>query len=199
MPPATSMRLLDRVFAASVIAAMCCACLNVLFKSAYRSDCIDGHYAWNGSVVRPTAISCIVAAALSLLASAALVFKSRSKGAWVAAIVSKWQPMYFIVVSAQRMISRLIVIYSVDDACVLSAEGYVQVEAATFIWDCTVLSTGTFTMASDLQANHTPTRRRCTYYLLALCVLLDAIGSYTWGNSMASQVSVSLGFFDFFF
>jgi hypothetical protein len=106
--------------------------------------------------------------------------------------------MYFIVVSAQRIVSRLIVIYAVDDPCFLNAEGYIQIEAATFMWDCTVLSTGTFTIAGDVQANHTPTRRRWSYCFLALCVLIDAFGSYIWGNSMASQVSVSLGFFDFF-
>jgi hypothetical protein len=194
------MQALDCVFAASAITAICCACINALLKSAYRSECIDGHYSEISSVARPTAISSIVAAALSLLASAAVIFKSRSNGAWVvaAAIFSKWQPLYFIVVSAQRIILRLVVICKVDDTCLLTGEGHIHVEAATFMWDCTILSTGMFAIAGDMQADHTPTRRRCIYCFLALCLLVDTTGSYIWGNSMASQVSVSLGFIEFF-
>ncbi len=149
--------------------------------------------------MRPTAILCIVSAAMLLPANVVVVLKSpsKSKGAWAVAavIVSKWQPMYFIAVSAQRIISRAIVIPN-GVICPLNEDNEVQIEAATFLWDCIILSIGISAIASDMQNDHTPARRRCIYCFLALCLILDVIGSYIWGNTLVSQVSVSFGFFN---
>ena len=54
-------------------------------------------------------------------------------------------------------------------------------------------------MSSDRDADFTPMKRRCAYSFLVLCLLSDAIGSYIWGNTMATQLSVSVGTFDLFF
>jgi hypothetical protein len=96
------------VFAASAVALSCCACLLALLKSALRAECP----APGGSSHRPVVIVCVVAAALCLVASAAHLVKSR---AWTqaAALCSKWQPVYFVIVSVQRLVLTAIVAYAV--------------------------------------------------------------------------------------
>jgi hypothetical protein len=187
---------MDCVFAVSAITSICCACLTALLKSAYRSECVDGYLGPSGSVVRPAAISCIVAAALSMTANAAVVCRSHSKGAWAIAaeIGSKWQPWYFIVVSAQRVILRIIVTVNIK-VCPSKAEYEQELEAALFIWDITILLSGVSTIATDSGEEYAP-RRRCVHYLLlVLCLLVDAISSYIWGNAMSKEITeVNVGF-----
>ncbi len=48
------------------------------------------------------------------------------------------------------------------------------------------------TMCCDREAQLSPALRRCAYGVLALVLLLDAIGSVIWGNPLASDVSFSL-------
>jgi hypothetical protein len=132
--------------------------------------------------------------------NAAVVFKSRSKSkgalAVAAAIFSKWQPLYFITVSVQRIISRAIMIPGVD--CPMNVDYEIHIDAATMMGDFAMLFTGVIAIASDMQAEHTPIRRRCVFGFLALCLFVDVIGSYVWGNTHFSEVSVSLGFFEVF-
>jgi hypothetical protein len=47
-------------------------------------------------------------------------------------------------------------------------------------------------MCGDREAQLPPALRRCAYGLLALVLLLDAIGSVMWGNPLASDVSFSV-------
>ena len=205
------MRSIDILFAASSFTAFCCACLHALLKGVFRSECIDGYFGPSGSILRPILISCIVAAVLSLLASATFGFKSQSRGAWAiaAAICSKWQPVYFTALSVQRVILRAILIpYTVGNGnvrflaltCPLKAVPVyeTQIHASTFIWDCVILLMGMLTLLTDKDANFTPTIRRCAYIFLVFCLLLDGIGSYIWGNTMAFQVSVPVGSFNLF-
>jgi hypothetical protein len=182
------------VFAASAITTICCASLHAVLKSAHRSECIDRFLGPSGSIVRPTAIACIVAAALSLLANTALVLKMRFKGARAitAAICSKWQTVFFMAVSAQRIVLRAYVISSVN-ACPLNAEDGVQIGAATLMWDGTIFMTGLLTIAADMEGDFVPYKRRCAYFVLALCLCIDTIGSSIMGNAMASQLSVYVG------
>ena len=81
------------VFAVFAAALSCCACLLALLKSVLRAECP----APGGSSHRPVVAVCVVAAALCLVASAAHLVKSR---AWTqaAALCSKWQPVYFVIV-----------------------------------------------------------------------------------------------------
>jgi hypothetical protein len=48
------------------------------------------------------------------------------------------------------------------------------------------------TMCCDTAADLSPALRRCAYGLLALVLLLDAIGSVVWGNPLASGASFSV-------
>jgi hypothetical protein len=196
-----SSRFLDCISVASAITSIVCACLHAVLKSAYRSECVDVHFGPRGSVVHPTAISSIVAAALSLLANTTVVFKSRSKSkgalAVAAAIFSKWQPLCFIAVSLQKIVSRAIVMRNIA-TCPLNENYENLIEAATFMWDCTIFWTGVIAIVGDLEAEYAPTRRRCAYCFLAIWLLVDATGSYIWGNTLSGQVAVSLGVFEVF-
>jgi hypothetical protein len=40
--------------------------------------------------------------------------------------------------------------------------------------------------------------RRCTHFVLAIFLLVDLVGSFLWGNAIASQISFSLGIFNMF-
>ena len=48
------------------------------------------------------------------------------------------------------------------------------------------------TMCCDTEAQLPPALRRCAYGVLALVLLLDAIGSVVWGNPLASDASFSV-------
>ena len=194
------------LLASSIITFACCACLITLLKSAFHSECINGYFGSNGTIVRPTATCCIAAAVLAFLANAVFVFKSdsRSKKSWalVASVCSKWQPVYFIFTSVERIIMRVIVIsYSKRTGagfCDLSTELENVIHMAAIIWNCAILLTGLSTICCDLDVDYSPAMRRFTYCVLAICLFTDAIGSYIWGN-LASQVQISVASFNIFF
>jgi hypothetical protein len=121
-----------------------------------------------------------------------------------AAVFSKWQPLYFVVMSAQKIVLRVIVIPYVDGsiaknavACHLSPDYQRQLHAAAIVWNCAVLMAGAATICSDLDGDVAPAWRRAAQSLLALCLCADAVGSYVWGNEMAGLVSVSVSGFEF--
>jgi hypothetical protein len=57
------------------------------------------------------------------------------------------------------------------------------------MWSCAVLMAALSAMCGDTDKQLPPTLRRCAYGLLALVLLLDAIGSVVWGNPLASNIS----------
>jgi hypothetical protein len=183
MPVAQPFRV---VFATSAVTLACSAGLLTLLKSVLFSEC--------PAPVRPVAIACVAATALCLVVSAAYLVKSR---AWTqaAAISSKWQPVYFVIVTVQRLILRAIVTYAVSaaswhtDSC---SEYESAVHAISLMWNCAVLMTALSTMCCDTAADMSPRLRRCAYGLLALVLLLDTIGSVVWGNPLASDASLSV-------
>jgi hypothetical protein len=183
MPVMLSFRV---VFATSAATLACSAGLRTLLKSVLRSECL----APGGSNHRPVIIACVVATALCLVASAAYLVKSR---AWTqaAAICSKWQPVYFVIVTVEALILRAIVSAGSrqTDSC---SEYEKAVHAISLMWNCAVLMTALSTMCCDTEAQLSPALRRCAYALLALVLLLDAIGSVVWGNPLASDASFSV-------
>jgi hypothetical protein len=191
------MQSIDCKFAASAVTAICCVCLLTFLKSIFRSECIKGFFGPSGSIVRPAVTSCLVASALAFVANVALLFNTRSKlRTLAAAICSKWQPAYFITVSVQKIILKTIVIPHAVFAsnnrvssCALSTAYENQIHIATFVWNCVILLAGVSTICCD--ADSVPILRRSAYCLLALCLLVDATGSYIWGNVMASEIEVS--------
>jgi hypothetical protein len=181
------------VFAASAVALSCCACLLALLKRVLRAECP----APGGSSHRPVVTVCVVAAALCLVASAAHLVKSR---AWTqaAALCSKWQPVYFVIVSVQRLVLTAIVAYAVvtgngrAGSCSLESEYQNAVHAVSLMWSCAVLMAALSAMCGDREAQLSPALRRCAYVVLALVLLLDAIGSVVWGNPLAGDASFSV-------
>jgi hypothetical protein len=151
-------------------------------------------------------LSLLAAAALALAATAACLVKLLSKKAraLVAAVCSKWQPLYFIVVSVEKVILRVIANPYVagstskrDVSCHLFADNANEFLAATFMWDSVILVTGLSAICADVDAEFTPAWRRFVQSLLALCLCADAVGSYVWGNEMAGLVSFSVSGFEF--
>jgi hypothetical protein len=65
------------------------------------------------------------------------------------------------------------------------------------VWDCAVLLAGVCVMYTDIDPHFTPAMRRWAQRGLALCLCVDAVGSYVWGNDVAGTVSVSVSRFDF--
>jgi hypothetical protein len=202
------MRPFHRSLAASAaIATACCACLLTLLKSVFRFGCTNGYGSSSGGPLRPTTIALILAAALAFIANVAFLIQPFSKRGrtLMAAIFSKWQPLYFISTSVYKLILRVIVIfdYSVGSSnervghCRLSVDLENELHSATFMWDCTILLTAMTTLYCDLDANFTPKMRRCILCILAFCLSLDAIGSYIWGNEAAGEVAVSVFKFHF--
>jgi hypothetical protein len=150
-----------------------------------------------GSSHRPVVAVCVVAAALCLVASAAHLVKSRP---WphAAALCSKWQPVYFVFVSVQRIVATAIVVYAVvtgsgrAGSCSLESEYENAVHAVCLMWSCAVLMAALSAMCGNMEAHLPPSLRRCTYILLALVLLVDAVGSVVWGNSLAVDASFSV-------
>jgi hypothetical protein len=60
------------------------------------------------------------------------------------------------------------------------------------MWSCAVLMAALSTMCGDRDAQLPTALRRCAYGILALVLLLDAIGSVVWGNPLARDASFSL-------
>jgi hypothetical protein len=184
-------------FVASSAAVVCFACLLTLLKSALRSECGGA----GGGSLGPVSITCVVAAAVSLVASAAHLLTSRALSwALAAAICSKWQPVYFAFVTVQRIVLRAMVTYAVMADTTRSSPcsaDEVAAHAISWMWLCAITMTALSTMCCDMNAEVLPALRRCAYGLLALVLLLDAIGSVVWGNALASDVKVSFAKVDF--
>ena len=194
-------------FAASAITAACCVCLLAIFNGAFRSQCIDSTAGSNN--MRAIVVLFMAAAALAFVANAAFVLKRSPKrgGAVIAAICSKWQPVYFIAVSVEKLVLRAIMIsYNAQAVseraghCLLPDDFYHQFHAAAFMWDCTIALAGVWTICCDLDADFTPLMRRLAQCLLALCLITDATAAYVWGNQIVfrDRVSVSVGSFKLF-
>jgi hypothetical protein len=201
MPLVSSTRSTDIIFAAFAITAVCCASLHAVLKSVYRSECINdnaGEIASDG-IVRPTAIACIAAAALSLVANIVFALKIGIKEAWAvaASICSKWQPLYFAVVSAQRVILRVVVFSRKVQVCPLSSQNEGVIQAAMLVLDCAILVAGVSIIARDCAMDWLPVKRRFAYFALTTCLLVDAISSFISGNVIQTGVSLSIGDFNF--
>ena len=180
------------VFSASAVTLTCSSCLLTLLKSVLQSECPSPGS--SGSNLRHLATACVVAEALCLVASAAYLVKSRL---WtqVAALCSKWQPVYFVIMSVQRLILTAIVTYAVGTGAgrtgSCSQLGNAVI-AVSWMWSCAVLMAALSAMCGDREAQLPPALRRCAYGVLTLVLLLDAIGSVVWGNPLASDVSFSV-------
>jgi hypothetical protein len=194
-------------FAASAITAACCVCLLALFNGTFRSQCIESTSSSND--VRVVVVLLMVTAALAFATNAAFVLKPSPKrgGAVIAAICSKWQPLYFIAVSVEKLVLRAIMIsynaQSVSERaghCRLPDDFYHHFHAAAFMWDCTIALAGVWTICCDLDADFTPMMRRLAQCLLALCLIMDATAAYVWGNQIVfrNRVFVSVGSFQLF-
>lgn len=201
------MRTLNCAFAASAITVACCSCLLAVLKRVFRYECINGQEVGpGGSALPPTIMSFLVVAALGCGVTTACLVKALSKRARtvVAGVCSKWQPVYFIIVSVQKILLRAIVMTYANSsvrkrgvACYLSADYVNQSLAATFMFDCAILIAGLSTICIDVDADFTPALRRCVQCLLAMCLCVDAVGSCIWGNDMAGVVSLSVTRFEF--
>jgi hypothetical protein len=192
----------------SGITNVTCVSLCALFHSMFRSECILGIIGVSGSLVRATVVLFLAAAAVALLSNVAFLFRLRvvqtvTRTTAVSSQVLKWKPTWFTALSVQKLILRAFVISNTGtsnkriDSCPLSDLYESQFHAATFIWDCTVLLTGAWVISCDLNANFTPILRRCAHSMFALCLVVDSISSYIWGNELAGQVSFSLGALEF--
>lgn len=201
------MRPLHFVFAATAIIITCCTSLVTILKRAFRSECIDGEGAGlSGSTLRPAMLSLLVAAALASVMTASCLVKLLSKKARAlfGAVCSKWQPLYFVVVSVQKIVVRVIAnpyafgsMSKRNVTCHLDADNANQFYAAIFLWDSVILMTAISTICADVDVEVTPGLRRCAQSLLALCLCVDAVGSYVWGNEMAGLATFSISRFEF--
>jgi hypothetical protein len=204
-------KLFHCAFAASAITAACCVCLLAIFNATFRFQCIDTHddSAANSNYMRVIVALLMVVAAMAFVANAAFALKPSPKrgGAVIAAICSKWQPVYFIAVSVEKLVLRAIMMsynaQSVSERagyCQLPDDFYHQFQAAAFMWDCTIAFAGVWTICCDLDADFKPEMRRLAQCLLALCLIVDATAAYVWGNQIVfrDRVSVSVGSFKLF-
>jgi hypothetical protein len=201
------MRLLHFAFVASTITVSCCACLVVALKRAFRLECIEGQdVSPGGGILRPMNTALLFFVTLAFVAIAACLLQPLSNHARdvAAAVCSIWQPLYFVVVSLQRVILRAIVIpYALgswkhrEASCAMSSNFENEFHAAMLLWDGAMLSMGVSTICADLNANVSPSLRRFLHVTLALCLLLDLVGSCMWGNDTASQVLLSVSGFRF--
>ena len=200
------MQVFHVALAACLITTVCCLLADVLLKITFRSDCFyNGNAAPSDSAISPTAVSCLVCGALAFLANLAfLLLKSRSNRGFslLRVLFSKWQPIYFIIVSMQRIIFSAL---SVRDyinrdrlgTCILSFDVENQIFAAVFLWNIINVVMGVLVFCCDLDPSFTPTLRRCSYVFFAMCSMSDAIASYVWGNALATEDQISVGTFQF--
>jgi hypothetical protein len=202
----SSMQVFHVALSACLITTVCCLLADVLLKITFRSDCFyNGHAAPSDSALSPIAVSCLVCGALAFSANFAfLLFKSRSKRGFslLRVLFSKWQPIYFIIVSMERIIFSALSIrdYIQRDrlgTCILSFEAENQIFAAVFLWNIINFLMGVLIFCCDLDSNFTPTLRRWLYGFFAMCSMSDVIASYVWGNALATEDHVSVGTFQF--
>jgi hypothetical protein len=186
-------------FAASSITATCGACLLTLLKTAFHDECVDGSLGRSESTTYPTAVTSMVIGAAALATNLAfLLLKSRSKRSrdLIFTICSKWQPAYFLVISLEKIILLALVIDNVvrneqASNCSFSIRDEIQILAAACMLNLAILLLGMSVICCDLDDDFTPAMKRLAYFLFAACFVLDAIGSYTWGNTLASRANLS--------
>jgi hypothetical protein len=195
-------------FAASAITANCGACLATLLKTFFNADCIDKNVVQTESFRQQSAISFLVCASLTFLTNAAFpLFKSRSKRGWslIGAICKNWKPVYFFIVSAEKMIftalNFALVIAARKEqasACTIPVADETIILCAAFLFNLTIFCMGVSVICCDLDDDFTPALRRLAYFLFSICFVLDAIGSYIWGNTLfARRVALTVGSFKF--
>lgn len=191
-------------FAMSAVSAVGCVCLLALFNAIFHSECIEGRVVRSGSNLFAIVIIFMIVAAIALVSNAAFLLRPRPSGAWprfveISLRCSVWKPLSLIIVSISKIFLRVVVFgnFGTDkshaDSCGLSAVYENQYHAATIMWDCAIFVTALSAICCDLELDFTPTLRRCAHIRLALCLVVDVIGSYVWGNGMAGQMSISLG------
>jgi hypothetical protein len=161
------------VFAVHAIVVACFSSLLAVLKHLMHSSTTcnpDKPITNDAPLTNIFVIMSMLLAAISLVASAAHLVKSR---AWshAAAVCSKWQPVYFLFVSMQRLVLRVIVTV-VDSANESCSENDNSIHAISLIWNCVILMTALSAMSCDLHAELTPVLRRCAYGVFAL-VLID--------------------------
>ena len=197
------MRLLICFCVATAIVSVLSVCLHGSLKSVFRAECITKTGAPSASIAGSIVAAFLAASAVAFCSNFVIFFKSKSERAraLLGALFSKWQPLYFIAVSAQKIISRSITVRSAEnrrqvrvDECLLQSE--TQLHSAVIIWDCTILFIGLSAISSDLNLRFTPTMRRIAYGVLVTCLAVDAVSSFIWGNTMADQTSVIVGSFN---
>jgi hypothetical protein len=195
------MQLFHWAFAASSITATCGACLLTLLKAALHDECVDGSLGRSESNIHPTAVSLtsMVIGAVTVATNLAfLLLKSRSKRGreLIFTICSKWQPAYFLIVSLEKLILLALVIDNVvrnehASPCNFSIRNEIQILAGTYMLNLAILLLGMSVICCDLDDDFTPALKRFAYFLFVACFALDAIGSYTWGNTLASRANLS--------
>jgi hypothetical protein len=199
-----SLRTFHWTFVASAVTSICGACLLAALKSVFRAQCIDGNAASsNESLLFQVAAATLVFSVIAIVGNFALLLsKPLAQGGRAAAgsIFHNWQPSYFIIVSCQKIILTTLVIEDASRdlalACAsVSVQSYLL--AAAFAWNLALLFLGVTAICFDVDRSINPALRRWFYSVFALCALLDAIGSFAWGNMMASLVSVSIASFSF--
>lgn len=199
-----SLRTFYWTFLASAVSSICGACLLAALKSVFRSRCIDGNVASsNESLLFQVAAATLVLSVIAILSNVALLLSEPlAQGGWAAAgsIFHNWQPSYFVIVSCQKIVLTALVIEDASRdltlACVsVSVQRYLL--AAAFAWNVALLFVGVSAICFDVDRDINPALRRWFYCVFELCSLLDAIGSFAWGNMMASLVSISIASFSF--
>lgn len=188
------------------ITVCCSACLQLFLKIKLNSDCLVG--GGTSAINTHIADSALVFAALSFIANVAcLLFRTRSERGWALArsICTRWQPLYFLIVSLQKLVFSAIIVQNVVDSrrervagtCSIALQDENKILAAVLLWSFATFFTGISVILGDLDEELLPLKRKCSYCFFVLCSTLDAIGSYFWGNSLAKQVSISVGSFNF--
>ena len=195
------MQLFHWAFAASSITATCGACLLTLLKTAFHDECVDGSLGRSESNIHPAAVTSLVIGVITVATNLAfLLLKSRAKRGreLIFTICSKWQPAYFLIVSLEKLILIALVIDNVvrnehASRCSFSdsIRNEIQILAAAFMLNLAMLLLGMSVICCDLDDDFTPAMKRFAYFLFVACFVLDAIGSYTWGNTLASRADLS--------
>jgi hypothetical protein len=186
------------VFAVHAIVVACFSSLLAVLKHLLRSTCNPDKSITTDTlleIINSVVMVCMVLAAFSPVASAAYFFKSR---AWshAAAVCSKWQPVYFLFVSVQRLVLRVIVTV-VDIKNESCSKNDNSIHAISLIWNCAILMTALSTLSCDLHAELTPVLRRCAYGVFALVLIVDAISSVWSGNLLANKATFSVASMSF--
>jgi hypothetical protein len=184
----------------SAIAFLCGTFLTLVLKRYFRSQCMSGSVLSDGSSLTHISSAALAFGALSIAVnSTILLVKSRSVRGWALAakICYNWQPTYFCIVSIYRIVLHAIALQQMRSFACSSATSHTLILAASFIWSVEVLVTGLFAICCDLDSQFSPYLRRAVYFTLEFCLVLDAVGSFIWGNVSASQSAVFIGPFRF--